>query len=75
MVVDVDGEEKIVTGNECVASVTFEQDKPPVVTPTKPEAPTELPDTGPGDVVVAFLAVTIGSSVAYYAVVRRFAGL
>jgi uncharacterized repeat protein (TIGR01451 family) len=74
VVVEVDGEEKIVTGNNCVASITFKPGQPPVV-PKKPTVPTKLPDTGAGDIILAFVAVTVGGTVAYHLVLRRFAGL
>ncbi len=40
---------------------------------TPPNVPPELPNTGPGDVVAAFIGVTSISSILYYAISRRLA--
>ncbi|MBI5357291.1 PKD domain-containing protein [Candidatus Saccharibacteria bacterium] len=62
------------TATSCVKQVTFRGDRPPEVVPPT-TTPTELPKTGPGAIVATFLAVTSISSAAYYAIVRKFAGV
>lgn len=56
------------TGNPIPTGTT-----PGATTPTTPvgTTPTRLPDTGPGDVIAIFLAVTAASTVGYYTVARR----
>ncbi len=61
-----DGTTKWVTSTDCEKSVTFEGEKPPVVTPVTPApTPEALPDTGPGDVIALFLASTFAGMIAY----------
>lgn len=73
--VDVNGQTKIAESDKCAAAVSFTT--PPTTPPTTPGQPgvgttTSLPNTGAGDVVAIFLAVTVSSTVAYAVVIRRF---
>lgn len=61
-----DGTTQWVTSDDCKKSITFEGDKPPVVTPVTPvTTPEVLADTGPGDIAALFLASTIAGMIAY----------
>ena len=61
-----DGTTQWVTSDDCKKSVTFEGDKPPVVTPVTPvTTPEVLANTGPGDVIALFLASTFAGMIAY----------
>lgn len=62
LVVDVNGDEKIVDSSACSAAISI-SDEPE--TPTTPGAPTKLPDTGAGDLIGIFTAVSIAGTVAY----------
>lgn len=61
-------------GTQCAANVTFKQGVPPT-TPTTPVTPGKLPETGAGDIIAMFIAVTATSSVGYFFVARRSIGL
>lgn len=68
------------SGPECVKQVTFTSEKPPVVTPpTTPPAgkgPTTLVNTGPGQVLGIFAAVTAAGTFAYrWMLTRRLGSL
>jgi uncharacterized repeat protein (TIGR01451 family) len=77
--VEVDGQIKTAESKACTAVLDFP--KKPEVTPTvtpgvsSTAVTTTLPNAGPGDVVAIFFAVTIASSVAYFVVIRRLAGI
>lgn len=75
--VRVNDQIKVAESESCTVVLTFDDkpETPPVTPPTTPETPGKLPETGPGEVILAFLAVTVGSSVTYLAIVRRLAGL
>ncbi len=61
-----DGTTQWVTSDDCKKSVTFEGEKPPVVTPVKSTpTPEALPDTGAGDIAGLFLAATFAGMFAY----------
>ncbi len=62
----VNGEDKTATSAACSKQVTFTSGKP--VTPV---TPTELPNTGAGDVAAIFAAATIGGAMAYRVFVSR----
>lgn len=67
-----DGETKWVASSACTSEVTFEGEKPPVVTPP-PAATTTLPDTGMGSMLGIFTAVSVAGSLAYrFVLARRF---
>lgn len=74
--VRVDGAIQIAESANCQAVLTFESQPPETPpTPNVPGSPTSLPETGPGEVILAFIAVTLASSVTYFAIVRKLAGL
>jgi uncharacterized repeat protein (TIGR01451 family) len=56
----VDGQDKTATSQACTASVTYSP-----TTTTTPPTPGKLPDTGAGDVIGLFAAVTIAGAVAH----------
>ncbi len=67
----VNGTDKIVTSENCTKSVQFASSKP--VPPVTPATPTELPNTGAGDVIGIFAATTIaGALVHRFVLSRRF---
>lgn len=83
----VDGEERVVTGNNCLVTVSAETPKDNCIVPGKEHQPkdspeckeapvtpvtaTALPDTGPGDVAAIFAAVSLGATMAYRFVLTR----
>lgn len=73
--VEVNGETKVAESGTCATSVNFTTPPETPKTPGTPGSPSSLPNTGPGAVVATFLAVTSLSTAAYYAIVRKFAGL
>ncbi|HYF96679.1 MAG TPA: PKD domain-containing protein [Patescibacteria group bacterium] len=75
--VRVGNEIKVAESESCEVVLTFDDkpETPPVTPPTTPQVPGKLPETGPSEVILAFLAVTVGSSITYLAIVRRLAGL
>lgn len=58
----VNGTDKVVASNNCAAPVSFTSTPTP---PTPPTTPTELPSTGPGQVVGLFAGVTILGALAH----------
>lgn len=68
--VAVGNDTKVAESDRCAAPVNFTTPVKPASS-TTPGAPSALPETGAGDVIAAFLAVTVGSTIAYYVVVRR----
>lgn len=81
---DVDGEERIVTSDNCLTTVSAETPKDNCPIPGKehlpkdspkckevPETPRELPDTGAGSLVAIFTAVSAGATMAFRTVVSR----
>ena len=60
-----DGTTEWVTSEDCMKSITFEGEKPPVVTPVNTPSATVLPDTGAGDIVGAFMAISFAGMLAY----------
>jgi LPXTG-motif cell wall-anchored protein len=71
--VQVGDEVKEVESDKCAVPVTFTTPKPPVTPPTTPVTPGALPNTGAGNIIATFLAVSGVSTFAYYIVSRRFA--
>lgn len=75
----VNGATKSVTSEACQKQITFAPNTPPVVTPpttplppaTPPAAPTALVNTGAGNVVGIFAAVTVAAAAAYRFVISR----
>ncbi len=65
----VNGKDVTVSSDSCKQVVTFSS-KPPVKHPHTP-APTELPNTGAGDVIGIFAAVTVAGAVAHQLFSRR----
>lgn len=70
--VDVNGQTKVAESDKCAAAVSFNTPTIPPTTPGQPGTTTSLPNTGAGDIVAIFLAVTVSSTVAYAVVARRF---
>lgn len=62
---DVNGDEVDASGPNCVKQVTFNGKKPPLTPPT------ELVNTGPGQVAGIFAAVTAASTLGYRRILRR----
>lgn len=60
------------TASACTKQITFKENQPPEVIVVPPSV-TSLPNTGPGNVIAAFLGVSSLSSALYYAVSRRLA--
>lgn len=61
-----DGSTVWVTSEDCEKVVKFTADKPPVITTPPPTVtPTSLPDTGAGDLIGIFTAVSLAGAVAY----------
>jgi len=67
LVVDVNGQETVVQSLACSTAINI-SDKP--VTPGSPVTPTSIPDTGAGDLIGIFVAVSVSGMIAY-----RFAWL
>lgn len=72
---DVNGQSKSATSAACEQQVTFKANQPPIVTPPStpatPAAPTQLVNTGAGNVVGLFAAATAAGAAAYRFVVSR----
>jgi hypothetical protein len=70
-----DGSSETKTAEACTKKITFEQEQPPVITPTSsaPATPSTLPATGPADTAAIFTIVTIAGSLGYRVFMRRFA--
>jgi uncharacterized repeat protein (TIGR01451 family) len=73
---DVNGSDKTATSAACEQQVTFKGGTTTVTPPTQPStpgapAPTELVNTGAGNVAGLFAAVTAASAVAYRLVISR----
>lgn len=69
------GEVQSKTAQSCESQITFTPNQPPKVTPppSTPSTPESLPNTGPGNVIAAFVGISSLSSALYYAVSRRLA--
>lgn len=63
----VDGKEVSATSADCAKTVTFA----PGEKPEEPETPSELPNTGAGDVLALFAAVTAAGAIAHRFILGR----
>jgi len=60
----VDGKDKTVSSNSCAKPVSFTTPTTPE-TPVKPVAPSELPNTGAGNVIALFASASVAGAVAH----------
>jgi hypothetical protein len=64
LVFSVDGKDKTVSSETCAKPVSFTTPKTPE-TPGTPVAPSELPNTGAGNIIALFAAASVAGAVAY----------
>jgi hypothetical protein len=60
----VDGKDKTVSSESCAKPVSFTTPKTPE-TPGTPVAPSELPNTGAGNIIALFASASVAGAVAY----------
>lgn len=71
-----DGTTRTINADDCVKTITFKADEPPVVVPTPltpvtPATPVVLPETGVGGIVAAFAAASGLGSLGFSLITRR----
>jgi uncharacterized repeat protein (TIGR01451 family) len=70
----VNGKDASDTGAGCAKAVTFTSTPPPVTPPVTPPTPPTLVNTGPGEVLGMFAAITVAGAIAHRLfLTRRFA--